>query len=43
MKVKKIYEVEYLDKDIENLIKWHLKNVKLKEETDACKEINYQV
>lgn len=41
MKVKKIYEVEYLDKDVENLIKWHLKNTKLKKCTDACKEINY--
>lgn len=42
LKVKKVYEVEYLEKDVENLIKWHLKRTKLKIQTDQCREIDYQ-
>lgn len=40
-KVKKVYIVDYLQKDVEHLIKWHLKATKLKAETDKCKEIKY--
>ena len=40
-KLKKTYPVEYLEKDVETLIKWHLKATKLKKETDKCKEIKY--
>lgn len=42
MKVKKVYEVEYLDKEVEQLLKWHLKSTKLKSETLKCREINYE-
>lgn len=41
MKPKKTYEVEYLEKDIDKLIKWHLKNMKLKAKTLECREIEY--
>ena len=41
MKVKKSYEVEYLEKEVEILLKWHVKATKLKKETDKCKEIKY--
>lgn len=40
-KLKKIYPVEYLEREIESLIKWHLKSLKLKKATDACKLIEY--
>ena len=40
-KLKKVYPVEFLEKEVEHLIKWHLKSVKLKKETDKCKEIKY--
>lgn len=40
-KVKKVYPVVYLQKEVEHLIKWHLKATKLKAETDKCKEIKY--
>lgn len=41
MKIKKTYEVEYLEKDIEKLIKWHVKSLKLKQKTMECREIEY--
>lgn len=41
MKVKKVYELDYLEEDIDRLIKWHLKATKLKEKTDQCKDITY--
>ena len=41
MKIKKTFEVEYLEKEVEQLLKWHLKAIKLKRETDKCKEIKY--
>lgn len=40
-KLKKIYPVEFLEKEVETLIKWHLKALKLKKATDACKLIEY--
>lgn len=40
-KLKKTYPVEYLEKETETLIKWHLKATRLKKETDKCKELNY--
>ena len=41
MKVKRSYEVEYLEKEVETLLKWHIKATKLKKETDKCKELKY--
>lgn len=41
MKVKKVFPVEYLEKDVESLLKWHIKSIKLKKETDKCKELKY--
>ena len=40
-KLKKAYPVEYLSKEVETLIKWHVKSIKLKKATDACKLIEY--
>ena len=40
-KLKKIYIVDNLEKEVETLLKWHLKAIKLKRETDKCKEIKY--
>lgn len=40
-KAKKVFEVEYLEKEVDTLLKWHLKSIKLKKETDKCKEIKY--
>lgn len=40
-KLKKIYPVEFLEKEINTLIKWHIKALKLKKATDACKLIEY--
>lgn len=41
MKIRNIYDVEYLEKDIEKLIKWHVKSLKLKQKTMECREIEY--
>lgn len=41
MKINHIYDVEYLEKDIEKLIKWHVKSLKLKQKTMECREIEY--
>ena len=41
MKLKKIYSVEEMKKEVEKLIPWHLKAVKLKKATDDCKERIY--
>ena len=41
MKIHHIYDVEYLEKDIEKLIKWHVKSLKLKQKTMECREIEY--
>ena len=40
-KLKKVYPVEYLSKEVDVLIKWHLKALHLKNATDACKLIEY--
>lgn len=40
-KLKKTYPVEYLEKEVEQLIKWHLKATKLKKETNKCKELKF--
>lgn len=42
LKLKKIYTVEYLEKDVDKLIAWHLKDTKLKAEFNKCKEITYE-
>lgn len=41
-KIKAKYTVEYLKKEVDTLIKWHLKSYKLKIETDKCKEVRYE-
>lgn len=41
MKIHHIYDVEYLEKDIEKLINWHVKSLKLKQKTMECREIEY--
>ena len=41
MKIRNVYDVEYLEKDIEKLIKWHVKSLKLKQKTMECREIEY--
>ena len=41
MRIHHIYDVEYLEKDIEKLIKWHVKSLKLKQKTMECREIEY--
>lgn len=41
MKIRNTYDVEYLEKDIEKLIKWHVKSLKLKQKTMECREIEY--
>lgn len=40
-KLYKTYPVEFLEKEVNQLIKWHLKATKLKKETNKCKEIKY--
>lgn len=42
MKPKKTFEVEYLQKEIESLLKWHLKATRLKSETLKCRELKYE-
>ena len=41
LKKYKSWDVEYLKNDIDKLLKWHLKNMKIKKETDKCKPIIY--
>ena len=40
-KIKKTYTVEYLDKVLEKLIPWHVKNIKLNKALLDCREIIY--
>lgn len=40
-KLKKIYPVEYLSKEIDILLKWHVKQLYLKQAMDSCKLIEY--
>ena len=41
MKKKKEFCVEYLKDDVEKLLKWHVKSVRLKTEMDKCQTIKY--
>lgn len=41
MKVKKSFDVPYMEKEVSNLIKWYIKDLKLKEETNNCKELQF--
>ena len=40
-KIKKVYPVEYMEKQVNKLIKFHVKNIKLQEEMLKCREIKY--
>lgn len=40
-KIKKVYPVEYLESKINKFIAWHLKALRLKNKTQACREIRY--
>lgn len=40
-KVKKTYEVDYLEDAVKNLIPWHLKAIKLNKELNNCKIADY--
>lgn len=40
-KIRKVYPVEYLEKQVDKLLKWHVKNLKLQEEMMKCREIKY--
>lgn len=42
LRKKKEFEVEYIKTDIEKLLKWHVKAVKLKEEMDKCNSLNFE-
>ena len=41
LKLKKIYPVTEMKEEVEKLIPYHLKSVKLKRECDKCREITY--
>lgn len=41
MKVKKSFEVPYLEDEVKSLIPWYIKDLKLKQEMEKCKEIRY--
>lgn len=41
MKVKKSFEVPYLEDEVKNLIPWYIKDLRLKQEMEKCKEIRY--
>lgn len=41
MKLKKIYPVQEMKDEVEKLIPWHLKAVKLKKATEECREVIY--
>ena len=41
MRKKKEFPVEYLKKDIEKLIKWHVKSLHLKTEMDKCNTLTF--
>lgn len=40
-KVRKTYEVNYLEKDINKLLQWHIKQLQVRSDIKKCKEINY--
>ncbi len=41
LKKKKEFPVEYLKEDVEKLLKWHVKSVRLKTEMDKCNSLNF--
>jgi hypothetical protein len=41
LKKKKEFPVEYLKEDVEKLLKWHVKAVRLKTEMDKCNSLNF--
>jgi len=41
-KIKKSYEVYYLEDKIEKLMAWHVKNLHFKEEAAKCRELKYE-
>lgn len=41
LKKKKEFVVEYLKEDVEKLLKWHIKAVRLKTEMDKCNSLNF--
>lgn len=41
MRVKKSFEVPYMKDEINQLIQWYIKDIRLKQEMDKCKEIQY--
>jgi hypothetical protein len=41
MRVKKSFEVPYMEDEINQLIQWYIKDIRLKQEMDKCKEIQY--
>ena len=41
LKLKKIYNVDFLQKEVQKLLTWHVKQVKLKQEVEKCREIQY--
>lgn len=40
-KIKKTFEVKYLDKDVDTLLKWHIRSLNLEKEFQKCREIEY--
>lgn len=41
MRVKKSFEVPYMEAEVNQLIQWYIKDMQLKQEMDKCKEIQY--
>jgi hypothetical protein len=41
MRVKKSFEVPYMEAEVNQLIQWYIKDMRLKQEMDKCKEIQY--
>lgn len=41
MRVKKSFEVPYMKDEVDKLIQWYIKDLKLKQEMDKCREIQY--
>lgn len=40
-KLKKIYKCDFLEKEVDKLMNWHLKSINLKRDMEACREIEY--
>ena len=41
LKKKKEFSVEYIKQDIEKLLKWHVKSLRLKIEMDKCSSLTF--